>query len=159
VVTFHFEETHNSVIMTPSGTLDTTQLTPVPSSTWGGVGTADESPFIDMMGDDPNPHDINVAFGFSPGSDLSAVANPGGPFTGQDYSPTSTSTRPFTTYYGANVGLGLDDTDIVGGIWQPNGQWTYAVGATFKSIGLNRGVYPVLDGVTGEGFIIQVGRE
>jgi hypothetical protein len=151
--------------MTSSGVLDTTKLVSVvrPDG-WGGTG----------IENNPNPGDIDIMggtsfgaidtqFGFNLGTDASAITNPGGPFTISTFSPASiTGSRSFTTYSGftgiiREPGIGVVGSDIVGGLWTPNQNWSYSAGTTFASLGLIAGTYAVSDSITGETITIQVG--
>lgn len=164
-VVFTFTETGGTVVMTSSGVLDTTKLVSLPGyGGWGGTGTEDNSTpgDIDIMGGTDVGGGIDTAFGFNAGTDFSAITNPGGPFSLSDFSPSVAGTKSFTTYSGFGLGvrdpgIGVTGSDIVGGLWTPDQQWTYAPGATFASLGLVTGTYTVADAVTGESITIQIG--
>jgi len=151
--------------MTSSGTLDTTKLVSVvrPDG-WVGTGT-EHNPTpgdIDIMGG-TSFGPIDTQFGFSAGTDASAITNPGGPFATSNFSvATIVGSTSFTTYSGfigafRQPGIGMRGVDIVGGLWTPDQIWTYAPGATFASLGLVAGTYTVADSVTGESITIQIG--
>jgi hypothetical protein len=164
-VTFSFLESGGTVIMTSSGTLDTTKLVSVvlPDG-WGGTGTENNSApgDIDIMGG-TSFGDIDTQFGFNAGTDASAITNPGGPFLFDDFSISIVAgSKSFTTYSGFDGGLrqpgiGLVASDIAGGLWTPDQTWTYSPGATFASLGLVPGTYAVSDAVTSETITIQIG--
>ena len=163
-VLFAFNEVGGTVTMTSSGSLNTGNLVPsfLPDgwNGWGVQGSKD----IDVIGG-ANTGDITAQFGFSPGTDLSAITNPGGPLTGTYLTVASvTGSKPFATYSGSNdgyvtleAGIGVVGSDIdIGGIWTPDQNWTWGPGATFASLGLNIGTYTVSDAVTSESITIQV---
>ena len=164
-VTFTFTETAGTVVMTSSGVLDTTRLVPsFLDDGWGGTGTEHNSTAgdIDIMGG-TTFGEIDTQFGFSPGTDASAITNPGGPFSTSDFSVTSIAgSRSFTTYSGFDsnlrqAGIGIRAEDIDAGLWTPNQTWSYDSGTSFASLGLVPGFYPVSDIETGETIIIQIG--
>jgi hypothetical protein len=163
-ISFTFAEIGGTVTMTSSGTLDTTKLLPsVLSDGWGGTGIENNGPGdIDIMGG-TSFGSINAQFGFNPGTNSSAITNPGGPFTFSHFAVASiTGSTSFTTYSGFSgpfrqPGIGVRASDIVGGLWTPNQNWTYSPGTTFASLGLNVGTYSVSDILTGETITIQVG--
>jgi hypothetical protein len=190
-IVFTFTETLETVVMTSSGTLDTTKLVSVvrPDG-WGGFATIDlTEPFavgnhIDIMGgcDCPTPFDtIDTQFAFHPGTDISAIQNPGpgtdpkatGGFVAahsSSFPSTHTGSRWFTTYSGrtfsglpgdisgqAQPGIGVVGADIVGGLWTPDQTWTYAPGDSIASLTLITGTYAVSDIETGESITIVVG--
>jgi hypothetical protein len=166
-VVFQFTESGGNVSMTSSGTLDTSKLvlSTLPDG-WGGTGIEDNPTpgDIDIMGGN-SFGDIDISFGFHPGTDTSAITNPGGPFTFTDlFSWTVTSgSKSFTTYSGfvgafRQAGIGMISADISGGFWSPDQNWT-SFGATFASLGLNVGTYSVIDSETGETITIQVGGQ
>ena len=150
--------------MTSSGTLDTAKLLGVSREDgWGGTGIENNPTAgdIDIMGG-TSFGVIDTQFGFSTGTDSSAITNPGGPFTSNNFSPSVDSgSKSFTTYSGflgglRQPGIGMRASDIVAGLWTPNQNWTFA-SASFASLGLNTGTYAVSDRITGEGITIQVG--
>jgi hypothetical protein len=47
-------------------------------------------------------------------------------------------------------------SDISGGIWTPDQNWTWGPGASFASLGFNIGTYTVSDALTSESITIQV---
>ena len=162
-VLFAFNEVGGTVTMTSSGSLDTTKLVPsVLPDGWSGRGFQG-SKDIDVIGG-ADSGDITAQFGFSPGTDLSAITNPGGPFTGNNFSAAvTTGSKSFVTYSGTTdgwatleAGIGVVGSDIIGGIWTPDQNWTWDPGATFASLGLNVGTYTVSDAVTSESITIQV---
>lgn len=164
-IVFTFLESGGTVTMTSSGTLDTTKLVSVSRPDgWGGTGTEDNATpgDIDIMGGTLfGP--IDIQFGFSAGTDASAITNPGGPFALDNFSVvTIGGSRSFTTYSGfigllRQPGIGIVRTDMVGGLWTPDQSWTYFPGATFAGLGLNPGTYAVADAQTGESITIQIG--
>lgn len=164
-ITFTFEETAGTVTMTSSGVLDTTNLPPsVLPDGWGGTGTESNGPGdIDIMGG-TSFGSIDTQFGFSVGTDVSAITNPGGPFATSNFSvATIAGSRSFTTYSGLEAGLrragiGMRGVDIVGGLWTPDQNWTYSPGDTFASLGLTPGIYTVSDNLTGESITINIGN-
>jgi hypothetical protein len=163
-VIFAFEEVGGTVTMNSSGTLDTTKLlVSLLSDGWGGTGIENNGPGdIDIMGG-TSFGDIDTSFGFHPGTDASAIINPGGPFTVSTFGPAVIGgSKSFTTYSGflgglRQPGIGVIGSDIIGGFWTPDQVWTYGAGTTFASLGLNIGTYAVTDIETGETVTIQVG--
>jgi PEP-CTERM motif len=164
-VLFSFDEVGGTVAMTSSGTLDTTKLVLVNLvDGWGGTGTEDNSGIgqIDIMGG-TSFGPVNTHFGFHPGTNASAILPPG-PFAFSEFVPqTITGSKSFTTYSGFDgggvrqPGIGVVGANLVGGLWTPDQNWTYAPGATFASLGLNAGTYSVSDSETGETITIQIG--
>lgn len=165
-IIFLFEETGGTVTMTSLGVLDTTQLVAVSRPDgWGGVGTEHNATpgDIDIMGGTTVGGPIDAQFGFSAGTDTSAITNPGGPFSFSNFAAIVMSgDRAFTTYSGFMgglriAGIGMTAADVIDGLWAPNQNWTYAAGATFASLGLVQGLYAISDARTGETISIQVG--
>ena len=163
-VLFAFNEVGGTVTMTSSGNLDTTKL--VPSGLldgWSATPGFQGSKNIDIIGG-TSFGSINTLFGFNPGTDLSAITNPGGPLTGNNFSAVvTTGSKSFVTYSGTTdgwatleAGIGVVGSDIIGGIWTPDQNWTWGAGATFASLGLNIGTYTVSDAATSESITIQV---
>lgn len=164
-VLFAFQEVGGTVVMTSSGTLDTSKLVQsfLPDG-WGGTGT-ENNPTpgdIDILGG-TNFGGVDIQFGFNPGTDASAITNPGGPFSVSFFGPVSVAgSKSFTTYSGfagglRQPGIGIRATDMNGALWTPDQVWTYDAGATFASLGLNAGTFAVSDILTGETITIQVG--
>lgn len=164
-VTFTFAEIGGTVVMTSSGTLDTTKLvgSALPDG-WGGTGIENNATpgDIDIMGG-TSFGGIDTLFGFSAGTDASAITNPGGPFTFSNFDVVSIGgSKSFSTYSGflgglRQPGIGMRAADIVGGLWTPDQVWSWSPGTTFASLGLNAGTYAVSDAATGETITIQVG--
>lgn len=164
-IIFTFEEVGDTVTMTSSGVLDTTQLVELANpGGWGGTGTEDNSTpgDIDIMGGTAFGG-VNIAFGFNAGTDASDITNPGGPFALDDFSANVASgSRSFATYSNfiggfRQPGISMVAADIIGGLWTPDQSWTYNLGATFASLGLIAGTYSVSDILTGETITIQIG--
>jgi len=162
-VIFTFQEGGGGVTMTSSGTLDTTKLVAsgLPDG-WGGTGIEDNAAGdIDIMGG-TSFGAIDRLFGFNPGTDVSDITNPGGPFTFDYFAPTSISgSKSFSTYSGhllglRQAGIGMRAVNMVGGLWTPDQTWGFA-GQSFASMGLNPGTFTVADSLTGESITIQVG--
>ncbi len=164
-VTFTFKQTVGTVTMTSSGTLDTTKLVVSNlSDGWGGTGTENNADGdIDIMGG-TSFGPVDAQFGFSTGTDASAITNPGGPFATDNFSVADIQgSKSFTTYSGLDgdiraAGIGVVRADIVDGLWTPDQTWTYGPGATIESLGLNPGVYSVSDIETGETITINIGN-
>ena len=165
-ITFTFQEAGNTVTMTPSGTLDTTNLE-VSNLVdgWGGTGTEDNPAAgdIDIMGGTDVGSGISAQFRFSAGTDQSALENPGGPWNTDNFGiETINGSTAFTTYAGFEndlriAGIGMSATDIVDGLWTPDQSWIYPDGTTLASLGMTPGTYAVSDAVTGETITIQIG--
>jgi hypothetical protein len=163
-IVFSFTEVGGDVVMTPSGILDTTKLivTGLPDG-WTGTGTEHNGTpgDIDIMGG-TSFGGVNVNFGFSAGTDASAITNPGGPFAFSQFNAVAiTGSKSFTTYGGflgglRTAGIGVVTSDIAGGFWTPDQGWTYS-GTNFAALGLITGTYAVSDSVTGESITIQIG--
>lgn len=165
-ITFTFEETNGTVTMTSSGVLNTSNLVPsVLPDGWGGTGTENNGTpgDIDIMGG-TTFGGIDTQFGFSAGTDASAITNPGGPFASSNFTvATIVGSKSFTTYSGLDLGLripgiGVRGVDITGGLWTPDQNWTYNPGDTFASLGLIPGIYTVSDAQTGESITINIGN-
>lgn len=165
-IIFTFTETGGTVTMTSSGTLDTSKLVAVSRPDgWSLVGTEHNANpgDIDIMGGTTVGGPIDAQFGFSAGTDDSAIKNPGGPFAFDNFTAIVTGgVKAFTTYSGfvsgfRVAGIGMTRADIVGGFWTPDQNWTYAAGSTFASLGLVAGTYTVADAATGESITIQIG--
>src|SRR5882762_10455094 len=167
-VVFEFDQVGGTVTMTSSGTLDTTKLVSVSRfDGWGSTGTQNgRLGEIDYMGG-IGVGVFNAQFGFHTGTNSSAITNPVGPFAFDSFPfLTKTGNKPFTTYSGfdsltgfAQPGIGVHDSNIIGGFWTPDQIWTYGPGASFASLGLNVGTYAVSDIITGETITIQVGPQ
>lgn len=164
-ITFTFSDSGGTLTMTPSGTLDTTKLqVSALSDGWGGTGTEHNGTAgdIDIMGGTDVGAEINALFVFSPGTDASAITNPGGPFAFDSFPDiTVDGTKAFTTYGGFEdslrvAGIGITDTDIDGGFWTPDQSWTYPPDATIESEGLIPGTYAVTDAESGETITIVI---
>src|SRR5262245_16720397 len=80
-IIFRFHEVGGAVVITSSGTLDTTKLVPsLLPVIWVGTGhNTSDTGEPDIMGG-TSFGQPNTAFGFHPGTDTSAITNPGGPF-------------------------------------------------------------------------------
>lgn len=163
-VIFHFTEVGSDVVMTSSGTLDTTKLlvSSFPDG-WGGTGVENNvAGDIDIMGG-TSFGGVDSLFKFHPGTDSSAITNPGGPFSFSNFGWSVTSgSKSFSTYSGFDAGvrqagIGVIGGDIVGGLWTPDQNWI-ETGNTFASLGLNVGTYSVSDFETGETITIKVGE-
>ncbi len=156
-IIFSFTESGGVVSMQSSGVLDTANLVSVPSSGWGGVGVETNAPpESDIMGD-TTMGGIDTAFGFHPGTDLSAWV--GDMFTNSNFSWASSGTTQFTTYYfspSRTPGIGIAVEDLVGNLWTPDVSWTKA--GTVATLGLTAGTYAIADSVTGESITIQIGQ-
>jgi hypothetical protein len=161
-IIFEFDEVGGTVVMTSSGTLDTTKLVSVSRvDGWGGTGTEDNPTAIDIMGG-TSFGAIDTQFEFHAGTDVSAITNPGGPFSDSNFDVFSiTGSRSFTTYSGfigavQQPGIAMISTDIDAGLWTPDQDWTYNPGDTFASLHLTIGTYAVSDVETGETITIRV---
>lgn len=164
-VTFTFEEVNGTVVMISSGVLDTSKLVSVDlPDGWGGTGTENNSTpgDIDIMGG-TSFGDVDTQFGFSPGTDASAITSPGGPFAESNFTvETIEGSRSFTTYSGFDEslrlpGIGVIGADMVGEFWTTDQIWTYPSGSTLTSLGLRTGIYAVSDMETGETITIKIG--
>ena len=162
-VKFTFNQVGSDVVMTSSGTLDTTKLVETDNSSWGGIGVETNGVGdIDIMGSTLEGP-VNLAFAFHMGTNISAWVNPFGPFAQSVYSGwvATEGVKSFATFAGFSndlrvAGISLVAADVVDGFWTPDQQWTNA-GSTLASLGLNTGVYSIVDGDTGETITIEVG--
>jgi hypothetical protein len=163
-VLFAFNEVGGTVTMTSSGSLDTTKLVPsFLTDGWAAAPGFQGSKNIDIIGG-ASFGGVDTLFGFSPGTDISAITNPGGPFIGNNFSAAvTTGSKSFVTYSGSTdgwatleAGIAVVGSDIIGGIWTPDQNWTWGPGASFASLGLNIGTYTVSDALTSESVTIQV---
>jgi hypothetical protein len=174
-VIFTFTEVGDDVVMTSSGSLDTSKLVSAnwysgaPNGSWAsggwvGTGVQSDDDGYDIMGSGnfvDNRNGPQKRFRFSTGTDISAIANPGGPFSDASFDWVVTGTKSFVTYggYASSVfqaGIQVVATDIdVNGFWTPDQTWENT-GGSFASLGLNVGSYSVSDKVTGETITIQV---
>jgi hypothetical protein len=165
-VIFTFSEVGADVIMTSSGILDTTKLIPVPFSDWGGTGIEDNGNHDIMGGTEAGG--IDTSFGFHAGTDFSQWASANGPWSTDNFSPTFTGTKDFTTYhfdnsipvpgfpFGVQVpGIGVYAADIVNGFWTPDQIWTFS-NNTFASLNMFSGTYSVSDIQTNETITFQM---
>ncbi len=155
-IIFSFDEIGGDVVMTASGTLDTTKLVSATSRSWGSFGIEDLGS-IDIMGDTFSGG-LDTGFGFSAGTDLSAWASSSGPFFQNNFEASHTAgTTSFATYISPfTSGIGLASADIIGGLWTPDNIWTFS-GATFASVGLSAGTFTISDALTNESISIKVG--
>lgn len=157
-VVFTFTEVGSDVVMTSSGSLDTTKLV---LGTYGGWGLTGFGVFGDyhMMGTDVGSG-LNVSFTFSAGTDYSEWVGSAGPFGSNDFSFTVASgTKTFATYdnvAGYQPGIQLNSGDIVNGIWTPDQSWI-SFGTSFANLGLASGTFTVQDAVTNEAITYQIG--
>ena len=169
-VIFTFTEVGSDVVMTSSGTLDTSKLLSAnyPASGWqqggwSGTGVESSDDGFDLMGSGEflgGRSDPQKRFRFNNGTDISAIANPGGPFSDSSYDWSVTSgTKSFVTYSGSKggmqAGIQVLATDMNGVLWTPDETWINT-GGSFASLGLNVGSYAVSDALTGETITIEV---
>lgn len=160
-IVFSFTESGGNVVMTASGTLDTANLVGGRTvSMWGGVGLESrDAPSPNLMGD-TSLGDLDLAFGFHDGTDVSAWI--GDMFTAFAFNWTSTGTTQFVTYYEVASyvyapGIAIASEDLDGTLWTPDVSWTKE--GTFESLGLTPGTYSIVDAVTGETITIQIGAQ
>ena len=176
-VIFTFTEVGSDVVMTSSGSLDTSKLlsanwySGAPNGSWAqggwaGTGVESSDDGIDLMGSGSflvSRSGPQKRFRFSAGTDISAIANPGGPFSDSSYNPdwsVTYGTKSFVTYSG-NIGVNMEAGiqvfagDMVGALWTPDQTWINT-GGSFASLGLNVGSYSVSDASTGETITIEV---
>ena len=154
-ITFRFVESGSDVIMTSSGTFDTTGLSTVGPWTWGGVGIQTIENFNIMGGTNQGPGQVDITFAFNDGTDFSQWTLGTGPWTSSDFTTTVTSgTHGFATYM-RDVngvlfpGLGVELADMNGALWTPDQSWTWS-NRTFASLFMTEGSFSVSDSVTGE---------
>jgi hypothetical protein len=157
-IIFAFSESGGDVLMASSGVLDTGNLILVPTSGWGSAGVETNTPpESDIMGD-TTMGPVDMAFGFSAGTDLSAWI--GAMFTSSNFGWELAGTTQFATYYrdGSGLrtpGIAIARDDLVGDLWTPDISWSKA--GTFASLGLTPGTYTVADSLTGESITILIG--
>lgn len=164
---FKFSEVGDDVVMTASGSIDTTGLATGAACGWGGVGIdSNGTGQTDILGNDLTSGFIDTCFIVNEGTDQSAWLNPGGPFafdTDDFYADWAVTgeMKPFATYsfdddFVRNAGLSLDSTDIVGGIWSISQTWV-DTSTDFVALGLIEGTYTVTDAVSSEFMTIMIG--
>ncbi len=153
-IVFQFKEVGNDVIMTSSGTFDTSGLATVGPFNWGGTGI-EENGNHDIMGG-TNFGQVDISFAFNAGTDFSQWASANGPWTASDFSPVvNGGSKSFTTYVrdpNDNTqipGLGVVAADTDGALWTPDQSWTWS-NESFASLNMIAGTYSVSDSVTGE---------
>lgn len=173
-VIFTFTEVGSDVVMTSSGTLDTSKLLSAnypavgwTSGGWSGTGVESSDDGFDLMGSgvfSSSRSGPQMRFRFNAGTDISAIANPGGPFSASSYDSegwsVTSGTKSFVTYSGftgsgMQAGIQVVANDIVSGFWTPDQIWKNT-GGSFASLGLNVGSYSVSDALTGETITIEV---
>jgi len=163
-ILFDFAEVGNDVVMTSSGTFDTTGLLSVGPFSWGGTGIQD-TPHDIMGGTAQGSSQVDMGFGFNDGTDYSQWSSSGGnPWSGSDFSPTVTNggTHGFATYArdgggGIIPGLGVERADMNGALWSPDQNWIWT-NRTLASLNLNVGTYSVSDINTGETITFRIGE-
>jgi len=147
--------------MTPSGSIDTSLLTPTSVYRFFEAGTFTPHDGVDILGDTIT-NQVTATFEFSPGTDDSVITNPGAPFLSDQSPATSTVTKSFATFALIDnqfrAGFSVVTADLVDDIWTPDGQWTFPAGSTISSLGLVPGEYKIEDAVNGEGFTILIER-
>lgn len=157
---FSFTESGGNVLMQSSGVLDTSKLIAADAPVWGGTGLeANRRPNTDIMGDS-SPGQIDLGFGFSLNTDMTAwngnMFTIFGPFFGVW---SSTGTTQFATYVRSfgrtRAGIGIGAEDLNGALWSPDVSWKAA--GTFAQLGLTPGIYTVEDRVTAEAITIRIG--
>ncbi len=150
---FAFTEVGNDVIMTSSGTFDTTGLATVGPFGWGGTGI-EENGNHDIMGGTAFGG-IDISFTFNAGTDFSEWASANGPWAASDFSAVPVGSRSFTTYvFDPNnntqiPGLGVVAADMNGALWTTDQVWTWS-NESYASLSMIQGSYSVSDSVTGE---------
>ena len=157
---FTFLELGPNVTMTSSGTVNTANLLPAVVQGWGGTGI-EQNGSTDIMGG-TQVGQVDVSFGFHPGTDFSAWRNAPGPWSQTSLSWLVTAgSEGFATYVrdpsGPQLpGLGVERADIVGGLWTPDQSWIN-LGHSFATLQMNPGTYTVSDAVTHESITFQIG--
>lgn len=157
-VVFTFLDNAGTVTMTPSGSIDTSNLLTSPHGGWGGTTAYISSnggySLMGSTGGALGP--TNYALRFSPGTDYSDWL--GGPFSSTIISFVDSGTTPFSTYSLAGInapGLIVNNSDLIGSIWTPDNAWT-ATGS-LAGFGWTLGTYTVSDASTGESITFQIG--
>lgn len=157
---FTFTESGGNVLMSPSGTIDTANLVPLPHNGWGGTGIGNftSGNTVAMIGG-TDIGGTDTAFGFHSGTDFSAWAG-GVPFSLNTFGWTPSGTTGFATYVvngGAyEPGLILLGSQMVGSTWTPDQTWS--ISGSFASLQMNPGTYTVADSQTGEFITYQIGQ-
>jgi hypothetical protein len=158
---FSFQDSGSNLVMTSSGSLDTSLLVASTASGWSGTGVGTFSMgggTRDMIGSASG--DIDLAFKFSAGTDVSAWD--GGAFVsgGAFFGFTDSGITAFATYVNAGgtflSGIGMNSSDLVGTPWTPDNS-RVAIGQSIPSVGLNTGLYAISDATTGEVNTIAIG--
>lgn len=151
---FEFAQVGNDVVMTSSGTFDTSGLSTVGPFGWGGTGI-EENGNHDIMGG-TNFGGVDISFAFNAGTDFSQWASASGPWTSSDFSPVvNAGSKSFTTYVRDPnndtqiPGLGVVAADMNGALWTTDQVWTWS-NETLGSLNMIEGTYAVSDSVTGE---------
>jgi hypothetical protein len=154
---FTFSQSGGDVVMSATGTLDTTKLVAASFSGWGSAGFGNFGDYA-MLGDTVVGN-TNTSFGFSAGTDYSQWLAASGPFTSGNFSASTTGTTAFSTYLQPlpyTPGFSVNAADLVGGLWTSDVSWSFS-GATLASLGLVNGTYTVADARTAESITIQIG--
>ena len=153
---FNFSESNGDVIMTSSGSFDTTGLVEVSFASWGYTGVQMSRNLSVMGGNDVGSTD--TTFEFNAGTDFSQWA--GTAWTTGWEEPTSYSgTKAFSTYTRTNSatpGLSVTASDLVNGVWTTDQSWVFS-NTTFANLTMNVGTYTVSDINTNEFITFQIG--
>ena len=153
---FSFSESNGDVIMTSSGSFDTTGLVEVAFASWGSTGVQQYNDFSIMGGTDVGSTD--KTFEFNAGTDTSAWAGTAWT-TGWEGASSYTGTKAFSTYTrtnGSTPGLSVTTSDIVNGVWTTDQAWVFS-NKTFAELTMITGTYTVMDALTNEFITFQVG--
>jgi len=161
-IVFKFLEDGGDVVMTSSGTIDTSKLVLMESVYgWGGVGI-EENGNHDIIGG-TTVGAVNMSFRFHDGTNFTAWSSLTGPWATSNFSATvDAGQKGFTTYVRDDAnrqvpGLGIERQDLVGSLWSPDQEWTFS-GASFASLQMFAGTYTVTDAQTGEFITFQIGE-